>query len=65
VLVGGDVGEPARARKTPAFPGSRASRKLRRPECPARERNMPAYFVAEVEVTNPSGYEPYLFGPGL
>jgi uncharacterized protein (DUF1330 family) len=23
------------------------------------ERIMPAYFVAEVEVTNPGGYEPY------
>src|SRR5438067_9462107 len=27
--------------------------------CQRREARMPAYFVAEVEVTNPAGYEPY------
>src|SRR5204862_5688174 len=42
-----------------AFPVGRASRKLRHAAADQQEGRMPAYFVAEVEVTNPEGYEPY------
>jgi uncharacterized protein (DUF1330 family) len=34
-------------------------RKLRSSSRQQQEANVPAYFLAEVDVTNPAGYEPY------
>jgi uncharacterized protein (DUF1330 family) len=43
----------------PAWIGERQVAKLRNPKLPAKEANMPVYFVVELEITNQAAMEPY------